>query len=199
MSTTSTATGTGGGKSAGAGSPPTSGTAPKAPALPTWAIVLISGLVLVAIVLTTLILAFHYQKASDTTSVLGVAIPALTTVIGAALGVGVGAAAGSSGKQAVQQQLSSTQDTLSKTQSKVQQAHDVVTGLDPELKEVLGWLQTQSNSEAGSNMLTVNVAGRPDPQPTLNSSLLDDVNTSIGRLHGLLGPEVPPTDSAPGQ
>jgi hypothetical protein len=60
------------------------------------------GLVAIGvIVLLTLVLAFHHPTASDTTSVLGVALPALTAIVGAALGGGAGNAVGSAGKRSV--------------------------------------------------------------------------------------------------
>lgn len=136
--------------------------------------------VLGVIVLLTLVLAFHYSKASDTTSVLGVAIPALTAIIGAALGSGAGNAVGSAGKAGVQQQLTQAVNTATAAKSQVAALNEHIVPLFASLKQNLP-------SPAGENrlMLASAVGGTAGDQG-INTANLDAVTTALGRLDGLL-------------
>jgi hypothetical protein len=139
------------------------------------------GLVAISvIVLVTLVLAFHYPTASDTTSVLGVALPVLTETVGAALGGGVGNAVGSAGKRSVQQDLTQANRAIAG-------ANAEVATLAAHIEPLFATLKRDLPSPAGESLLMLR--GAPDqPQGGHGIPLgdQDTVSSALARLGGLL-------------
>ncbi len=160
--------------------PPAQAEVPKGWALLPRQIVGLSVFVLGVIVLLTLVLAFHYSKASDTTSVLGVAIPALTAIIGAVVGGGGGVAVGSAGKAGVQKQLTQAVNTASAAKSQVAALNETLVPLFASLKQNLP-------SPAGeTRLMFAGAAGGTGREQGIDTASLDAVTTALGRLDGLL-------------
>ncbi len=160
--------------------PPASPESSKGWALSPQQFVGLSVAVLGVIVVLTLVLAFHYPKASDTTSVLGVAIPALTAIIGAVVGGSGGVAVGSAGKAGVQKQLTQAVDTATAVKSEV-------AALNGHIVPLLASLKQSLPSPAGENRLILaSAAGGTSGNQGIDTASLDAITTALGRLGGLL-------------
>jgi hypothetical protein len=142
------------------------------------------------IVVLTLVLAFHYPKSSDTTSVLGVAIPALTAIIGVVLGGGAGNVVGSAGKSAIQTDLTRANAVLSSAGAEVQT-------LSNQVSQLFGGLKQNLASPAGeSRLLLGSTTTTSADAPGINIMDLDAVSAGLERLRTLC--EIPQTAEATG-
>lgn len=166
---------------------PTTPTGPSTPPPPpqsgselTWKAVFIIAIVIGSIIAITLAIAFHYPKASDTTSVLGVVLPVFTAVLGAALGTGVGNATGSAGKKAVEGQLSQSKQVLTSVRSELPQ-------LQTNVGTVFAQLKQGAASQPGQAAFTIAAApaGTTDPA-SVDMAVLDAAAASLARIQGLL-------------
>jgi hypothetical protein len=134
-------------------------------------------LCVLGVVILTLVLVFHYAKASDATSVLAVVIPIFTAVIGVLVGGGAGAAAGSAGKKAVQ-------DDLAATKNKMEIARNNVNQLQGLYQTLATNLQTNLSTVSRSSALLLEP--REGSQAVVQFSHIDDINNKIGEINGLL-------------
>lgn len=178
--------------------PPTPNEPSKGVSLSSAQLIALFLAVLGVIVTLTLVLAFHYPKASDATSVLGVAIPALTAIVGAAVGGGAGNAIGAAGKKSVQQDLTQANRTLAS-------AGTEVASIKANLEPLFGTLKRDLPSPAGeSRLMLMSQSGgnefvQDDNARGIDTTSLDTITASLGRLEGLVGgataaaePESPP-------
>lgn len=143
-------------------------------------------LAVVVIALLAIILAFHYAKASQTTSVLGVVVPLFTAVIGVAVGGGAGALAGSAGKRGVQRQLSSATTRLTSIETEM-------GVLRPGIATIFANLASGLESPAGTTQLASRVArqgtdgtSHDEERVITEYGQLAQVTSSLGRIEGLL-------------
>jgi hypothetical protein len=157
-----------------------SGGGTNAPALTTkqsWLVAYVVSISVLGVVLLTLILAFHYTKAADATSVLGVVIPKFSAVIGVVVGGGAGVAAGSAGKKSVQ-------DNLTATQNKVESAKTQMNQLEDMVKKVFEQMQQNLSSSPGVGALTL--GPNLDSTHVADFGDLDSINSKMGHVKGLL-------------
>ena len=137
----------------------------------------VASLAIVGAFLLTLILAFHYATAADTTSVLGVVIPIFSAVIGAVLGGGAGVVAGAAGKK-------SAQASLAATQSKVESAKAQMKELEDMVKKTFEQMQQNLSSAPGVPAFTL--APQLDSVHIAEFADLDNINSKMGHIKGLL-------------
>jgi hypothetical protein len=163
-------------------------------------VVLLFMTVLAVIVALTLVLAFHYSKASDAVSVLGVAMPVLTAAIGAALGGGAGNAVGAAGKKGVQQDLDQANQTLDSAGTEIRAVKSKVDSLISTLKEGLDSPPNESRL-----LFSRTLAGDQADQDVtqgVDTASLDEITSGLSRLDGLVNrPALPPVanDSGAGR
>ncbi len=143
-------------------------------------------LAVVVIAVLAIVLAFHYAKSSQTTSVLGVVVPLFTAVIGVAVGGGAGALAGSAGKRGVQRQLSSATTRLTSIQEEM-------GVLRPSIATIFGSLASGLESPAGTTRLASRVTrqradgtSHDEERVITEYDQLAQVTSSLGRIDGLL-------------
>ncbi|MGA2837571.1 MAG: hypothetical protein ABSF84_13325 [Acidimicrobiales bacterium] len=147
----------------------------------TWKAVLVVAIVIGSIVAITLAIAFHYPKASDATSVLGVILPVFTAVLGAALGTGVGSAAGSAGKKAVEGQLSQSTQVISSIRSELPK-------LMSNVGDVFDQVKQGATSQPGEASFVIGTQHPGAVEPTrVDMAVMDDAAASLARMQGLLG------------
>ena len=106
---------------------------------------------LLAVLLVTTLALYHYTDAKDTTSVLGVVLPAITAIGGAAFGISVGTASGAKAGNATAEAAAEA------TEAKRRQGEQAQEELE-ELKRTLDSLLASLDrlpSRAGSTTLTI--------------------------------------------
>jgi hypothetical protein len=134
-------------------------------------------LIVVAAVLVTLILSFHYRRSSDATSVLSVIAPIFTALIGVVLGGGAGIAAGSAGKRAVRGELNVANGRLDRAKTKMRSVEALYQPLAAKL-------QTNLDSRSGSEELSYVAGDRTHSVVKLKE--LDEINSQLSELKGIL-------------
>ncbi len=134
-------------------------------------------LCVVGVMVLTLFLVFHYAKASEATSVLAVVIPIFSAVIGVLVGGGAGAAAGSAGKKAVQNDLTTARNKMEIARRNVDQLHGLYRALASNL-------QTNLSTVTRSSALLLEP--RDDAQVVVQFADVDAINAKIGEIDGLL-------------
>jgi hypothetical protein len=145
-----------------------------------WKTVVLITIVMGSIIAIALPIAFHYAKASDATSVLGVILPVFTAILGAALGTGVGSAAGASGKKAVENQLTQTHQAL-------QSVSRELPDLSAKVATVFSQVKTGLQSPAGeAQFLMAPVAGATTTPAPIDIASMDDANASIARIQATI-------------
>ena len=130
-----------------------------------------------AVVALTLILAFHYETASDATSVLGEVVPIFTAVIGVLVGGGAGVATGSAGKQTVQSKLTAST-------AKVMSARSELDALDVAVTQAFETIKQNLISRSGSLKLFAGV--QSDDEPIADLGDMDSITSTIAHLKGIL-------------
>lgn len=145
----------------------------------TWRMVLVISIAMGGIISVALPIAFHYPKASDATSVLGVILPIFTALLGAALGTGVGNATGSAGKKAVEGQLSRTKGALRSVKAELPQLAAHVSSVFSEVQLGLG-------SPAGGAHYALLGTDIGEPGAQINITDIQGATASIARIQGLL-------------
>lgn len=168
--------------------PPVGVAKPTAVSFAPWQVFWFALGIVAVIVVLTLVLAFHYPKSSDTTSVLGVAIPALTAIIGVVIGGGAGNAVGSAGKSAIQTDLTRANAVLNSAGSEVQV-------LSNQVNHVFGQLKQNLASPAGESRLVLGSTTTVGPDaPGINIKDLDVVLAGLERVRTLCQvPQAPET------
>lgn len=119
--------------------------------------------------------AFSAYGAAGAAKVLAVIMPALSAVIGAAIGGGAGVAAGSSGKQAVQNQLTAAKGNL-------RTAATELDGLKRDLATLHEPIRVRMTSPSGISGFKT----EDEAEPIVSFDQLDHVTERLARLDTLL-------------
>ena len=131
-------------------------------------IVIMTGVV--PIFVLTLILAFHFQSATDTTAILGAIIPIFTAVVGILVGTKAGQAAGTAAKKSSDNYLLT--------------ANDLTQTLSQQIAATHGAIKTKLSKRSGSSDLSLRV--QDVEYPIVQDSEFEGISTTVAKLQGVL-------------
>jgi hypothetical protein len=149
-------------------------------------LVLLVLIVMAGIIGVALAIVYHYPKASETTSVLGVILPVFTAVMGAALGTGVGSAAGSAGKKAAEQNAAQSDQKDAQSKKALLAVKAEMQTAKPDVAGVFESVKTGMVSPAGQADF---VAVQPGDTPfgaSVDGTQMDRASAALERIQAIV-------------